>query len=151
MSTEPAEPGIVRAAGGVVWRLAADGTHEVLVVHRPRYGDWSLPKGKVEPGERRRDAALREVWEETGYRCDLGERLGNSPEYVVTDRRGRLRRKRVTWWVMTVRSGPHHEPDGVEIDQIAWRRLDDLDDADGGIDYEDERAMVRRWFTSIGR
>ena len=59
--------GVVRAAGGVVWQIRA-GTVEVLVVHRPRRGDWSFPKGKVEPGDfDERHTALREVLEETGY------------------------------------------------------------------------------------
>jgi 8-oxo-dGTP diphosphatase len=62
---------VIRAAGGVVVR---DG--RVLLVHRDRYDDWSLPKGKLEPGETWEDAALREVWEETGVRCTLGPFLG---------------------------------------------------------------------------
>ena len=64
---------LVRAAGGVVTRAGGRGGIEVLVVHRPRYDDWSLPKGKVEPGERDEDTARREVEEETGYRCTLGD------------------------------------------------------------------------------
>ena len=58
----------VFAAGGVVCRQSGD-TVEVLLVHRPRYDDWSLPKGKLDPGESFEDAALREVEEETGLRC----------------------------------------------------------------------------------
>ena len=64
----------VRAAGGVVARASGDGV-EVVLVHRPRYDDWSLPKGKLEPGESWEDGALREVEEETGLRCELGEEL----------------------------------------------------------------------------
>ena len=67
-------------------RPGRDGTgFEVLVVHRPRYDDWSLPKGKGEPGERDEDTATREVEEETGYRCSLGEEL-TTVRYI--DRRG---------------------------------------------------------------
>jgi 8-oxo-dGTP pyrophosphatase MutT (NUDIX family) len=63
--------GPVRAAGGVVRRAG-----EIAVVHRPRYGDWTLPKGKVEPGESDEECALREVEEETGLRCALVGELG---------------------------------------------------------------------------
>ena len=55
----------VQAAGGVVTRAAGDGPLQYLVVHRPRYDDWSLPKGKLEPGESFEDAARREIEEET--------------------------------------------------------------------------------------
>ena len=70
---------IVYAAGAVLWRPAQagadDGTLEVAVIHRPRYDDWSLPKGKVDPGETAPVAAVREVLEETGHRCVLGRKL----------------------------------------------------------------------------
>ena len=85
--------GVVRAAGGVVTRGEPP---EVLVVHRPRYDDWSFPKGKAEPGERDEDCALREVEEETGLRCELREEL---PSTSYTDARGRP--KRVRYWLMT--------------------------------------------------
>ncbi|HUF83802.1 MAG TPA: NUDIX domain-containing protein, partial [Acidimicrobiia bacterium] len=80
----------VRAAGGVVLRRGADGP-EVLVVHRPRYGDWSLPKGKCEPGEGDEDAARREVEEESGVRVRLGAEL---PTGAYLDRRGRPKQVR---------------------------------------------------------
>ena len=66
-------------------------------MHRPRYDDWSLPKGKVEPGETDEDAARREVEEETGYRCTLGDEL-TTVRYI--DRKGR--NKQVRFWKMTV-------------------------------------------------
>src|SRR5947208_721849 len=87
---------MVRAAGGLVTRTRPGGV-EVLIVHRPRYDDWSLPKGKAEPGETDEDTALREVEEETGYRCRLGAEL---PTVYYEDRRGR--QKQVRFWHMTV-------------------------------------------------
>ncbi len=108
--------GLVRAAGGVVTRVAdADGHGvEVLVVHRPRYDDWSLPKGKREPGERDEDAAIREVAEETGYRCTLGDELA-TVRYI--DRRGRD--KQVRFWRMTVVAAMAWSPNE-EVDERRW-------------------------------
>ena len=71
-----AQDGVVRAAGGVVSRRNERGEVEVLLVHRPHHGDWSFPKGKLEPGETDEECALREVWEETGLRCRLGHAIG---------------------------------------------------------------------------
>jgi 8-oxo-dGTP pyrophosphatase MutT (NUDIX family) len=89
----------VRAAGGIVVRDGADGP-EVLVVHRPQYGDWTFPKGKAQPGESDEACAVREVEEETGLRCALGEET-RATEYV--DARGRP--KRVRYWRMHVEGG----------------------------------------------
>jgi 8-oxo-dGTP diphosphatase len=99
---------VVRAAGGVVLRDTGAGV-EVLVVHRPRYDDWSFPKGKAEPGESDEDCAVREVEEETGLRCSLGREL---PFTDYTDPRGRP--KRVRYWEMEVVGGElgfEHEVD----------------------------------------
>jgi 8-oxo-dGTP diphosphatase len=104
--------GIVRAAGGVVARRGPDGV-EVLVVHRPRYDDWSFPKGKVEPGETDEECAVREVEEETGLVCVLEEELPVT-EYV--DARGRP--KRVRYWLMHPVGGElayRHE-----VDEARW-------------------------------
>ena len=86
----------VRAAGGVVHRLGEDGVREILVVHRPAYGDWSFPKGKLEPGEDEDAAALREVEEETGLRCRLDRELATTR---YRDARGRP--KTVRYWLMS--------------------------------------------------
>lgn len=99
---------VVRAAGGVVRR---DG--RILLVHRPKYDDWTFPKGKAEEGESDEDCALREVAEEAGLQCSLGEEIGTT-EYV--DSKGRD--KRVRWWLMRPVSGafvPNHE-----VDEIRW-------------------------------
>jgi 8-oxo-dGTP pyrophosphatase MutT (NUDIX family) len=107
----PPEPEVL-AAGGVVHRSGPSGP-EVLVVHRPRYDDWTLPKGKLDPGETLSGCALREVAEETGLRCRLGEHLADV-RYV--DHLGRS--KLVRYWAMTVESDDH-EPDG-EVDEVRW-------------------------------
>lgn len=108
----------VRAAGGVVTRAAAGGAPggslEYLVVHRPRYDDWSLPKGKLEPGESFEDAARREIEEETGVRVELGAALPAS-EYV--DRHGRP--KVVHYWRMTPIGAAAWDP-GDEVDETRW-------------------------------
>ena len=106
--------GVVQAAGGVVTRSARDGTLEVLVVHRPRYDDWSLPKGKLEPGESFEDAARREIEEETGVRVELGAALPTT-DYV--DRHGRP--KVVHYWRMTPVGRTAWEPND-EVDEMRW-------------------------------
>jgi 8-oxo-dGTP pyrophosphatase MutT (NUDIX family) len=122
----------VQAAGGVVVRKSEDGRREVAVVHRPRYDDWSLPKGKLESGEDSRDAALREVAEETGLRC---ETLAELPPSRYRDRK--RRRKQVRWWLMRPVDG-RFEPND-EVDELRWVPLERAADV---LDYEQDRELV---------
>jgi 8-oxo-dGTP diphosphatase len=108
----------VRAAGGVVVRRRDDGRFEVAVVHRPRYDDWSLPKGKLEEGESFAAAAVREVEEETGLRCELREELEPSR---YRDQRGR--EKLVRWWRMEPVAG-EFAPNS-EVDELRWLTPDE--------------------------
>ena len=122
MTDEP----LVRAAGGVVWRNDRAGGVQVLVVHRPRYDDWSLPKGKCDPGESFEDCARREVWEETGLRCELGADLG---EVRYRDHKGRP--KVVRYWAMQApdasSDGDHFEVND-EVDEVRWVQPADAPD-----------------------
>ena len=104
---------VVRAAGGVVSRVTPGGETELLVVHRPKYDDWTFPKGKTERGEHDIDCAIREVEEETGFRCAVGAEL-TSTTYV--DRKGRP--KEVRYWLMTIDHGSFTPTD--EVDELRW-------------------------------
>jgi 8-oxo-dGTP pyrophosphatase MutT (NUDIX family) len=108
---------LVRAAGGVLWRHAKDGELEVLLVHRPKYHDWTLPKGKLDDGESAEEAALREVEEETGFRVDLGDEL---PSTDYHDRYGRP--KTVRYWVMDIKDGEFRP--NREVDEVRWLTVD---------------------------
>ncbi len=100
------------AAGGAVWRLAADGTLETAVVHRPKYDDWSLPKGKVDAGEHPLQTAVREVGEETGLQVAVGRRG------VQTRYDHRQGPKRVDYWTMQHVAGDFVAND--EVDELRW-------------------------------
>lgn len=121
----------VRAAGGIVSRIVG-GRVEVLIVHRPAYGDWSLPKGKAAPGEPDEVCALREVEEETGLRCRLGGEVGVTR---YEDPKGRT--KVVRYFAM--------EPAGgsllleQEVDDARWV---ELDRALGELTYERDRELL---------
>lgn len=110
------ERGEVRAAGGVVVRQDGHRT-EVLLVHRPKYDDWTFPKGKAEEAESDEDCALREVEEETGFRCALGEEL---PSTRWIDRYGR--EKVARYWRMTILAGSFAPHD--EVDEVRWLSAD---------------------------
>ena len=104
----------IRAAGGVVWRPTPAGDVEVLLVHRPKYDDWSLPKGKRDhPDESDEETALREVEEETGLKARIGDEL---PERRYRDRNGQP--KVVRYWTMEPLSGSFAPHD--EVDEVRW-------------------------------
>jgi len=133
LNPEEEQP-VIRAAGGVVWRRS-EADVEVLLIHRPRYDDWSLPKGKADPGEDDVDTAAREVVEETGLICVLGAELAR---IRYNDRNGRP--KVVRYWSMTV-EGPAPTPftPNEEVDELAWLPFAE---ADTRLSYPRDRAVL---------
>jgi 8-oxo-(d)GTP phosphatase len=130
------EPRVIRAAGGVVWRHrdGAAGQLEVALVHRPKYDDWSLPKGKLEPGEMAIDAAVREVGEELGSAVAVSRRI-TCIGYDVAGGR-----KQVDFWVMRHRDGDFRPT--AEIDDARWLTPSD---ARAATSYEIERGVLDRF------
>lgn len=123
---------MVRAAGGVIYRRHDEGYLETLLVHRPRYDDWSFAKGKLDPGESYEDCALREVQEETGLICELkGEIAGST--YIDRHQRPKI----VRYWAMKPVSGKFRPCD--EVDQIAWLSLPD---ARSALSYEHDVEVL---------
>lgn len=106
---------IVQAAGGVVWRRRSNQKPEFLVIHRPRYDDWSLPKGKLDSGESYESCAAREVLEETGSTVKMGSAVGTIA-YVTAARNP----KRVRYWLMRHIDGDFRP--NAEVDDVRWLR-----------------------------
>jgi 8-oxo-dGTP diphosphatase len=131
MTIDP-EAAEVKASGGVVLRRG-DGGLEVAVVHRPKYDDWSFPKGKLDPGESWEEAALREVEEEIGLRCRLGHEL---PPTSYLDPKGRA--KVVRYWLMEPLEGAF-APSG-EVDEMRWLPAVE---ANRVLSYEHDRELLR--------
>ena len=124
----------IRAAGVVVFDSPGEATERrFLAVHRPHRHDWSLPKGKVDPGEITPCTAVRECDEETGYRVALGARLP-STHYVSGDMN-----KSVDYWVGHVREDEGFAPDE-EVDEICWVPVPE---ASAFLTYSDDAAIVR--------
>lgn len=122
----------VRAAGGVVWRPGGDGGREVLLVHRDRHDDWTLPKGKADEDESDEACALREVEEETGLVCELGPELA-STSYMVEARRP----KTVRYWAMRPVAGEAVASN--EVDAVRWLPLEEARDL---LTYDRDRAVL---------
>ncbi len=130
---------IVYAAGAVLWRPAVDPANkntalEIAVIHRPRYDDWSLPKGKVDPGETAPVAAVREVFEETGSRSILGRRLA-AVSYPID-----LGVKKVYYWA--ARSTGGEFAPGNEVDELIWLPVAD---ATKKLNYAQDRKVLRQF------
>lgn len=131
----------VRAAGGLVWRPAivadssgaTDDGVEVVVIHRPRHDDWSFPKGKLDRRESWEDAARREVEEETGLQCELGDEL---PATRYRDSKGRL--KEVRYWAMRAVGIRPWSPNR-EVDRRRWVPVDEAAEL---LTYEHDRRLL---------
>lgn len=123
---------MVKAAGGVV--LKGKKTPKIVIVHRPKYDDWSLPKGKLDRGESWEAAAVREVAEETNIQAKIVETLAPT-SYWIKDRP-----KVVLWYVMKVQKERKFKPNR-EVDQVVWVSLEE---ALKMLSYRDERAVVKQ-------
>lgn len=124
----------VRAAGGVVGR--GKDRAELIVIHRPKYDDWTLPKGKVEPGESDEECAIREVEEETGLQCRLGDEL---PTIRYLDRKDRF--KEVRYWSMRPVAG-EIQRGNEEVDEVRWVPVDK---AFAMLSYLHDQEVVSAW------
>lgn len=124
---------LVLAAGAVLWRPRGRAV-EVALAHRPRYDDWSLPKGKLDAGETEPVAAVREVHEETGFTCRLGRGLG-TVTYPIPEGT-----KLVRYWAAKALGGEFAA--NSEVDELVWLSVED---AAAKITYEHDRDVLRRF------
>jgi 8-oxo-dGTP diphosphatase len=142
---EPSLPDLIRAAGGLVWRKTPHGL-EILLIHRQRYADWSLPKGKLKPGESWQEAALREVLEETGLRTVVGDLAGDVFYYLNGCP------KIVLYWNMTVveadRNRQPQAENAAEVDALQWVSIPLALEQ---LSYRDERQLVQRASLAQGK
>ncbi|TGD87564.1 NUDIX hydrolase [Mycolicibacterium sp. CH28] len=132
-----AAPRRVVAAGAALWRPDPDtGEPRLAVIHRPRYDDWSLPKGKVDPGENEPVAAVREIWEETGQRSHLGRRLIQT-HYSIPQGH-----KTVHYWAARALGGEFVPGD--EVDRIDWLPIVDATER---LTYPHDRDVLAAFTT----
>lgn len=127
----------VVAAGGIVIDATSAAAPLVLLVHRPKYDDWSFPKGKAEPDETIEEVALREVREETGLTCRIIRPL-QAVRYGYDNRKGENRQKVVHYFLMGRTSGAL-AVNNYEIDDARWF---EFDEARGALDYEHDRELL---------
>lgn len=135
MTNNP-EVELIRAAGGLLWRDSPRGK-EIAIIHRKRYKDWTLPKGKLDNGEDWQTAAIREVQEETGYDVQIEDFAG------ITCHMHDNRPKVVLYWNMRLleeqKESPQKQIDSQEVDKVKWMTIQE---ALGRLDYENEKALI---------
>jgi len=137
MSTE--NP-VIYAAGAVLWRIGENKKVEIALIHRPRYDDWSLPKGKLDPNETMIGCAHREVMEETGYSAVFGPEIGHAT-YIVDGVT-----KLVKYWSAQAVGEATGKPNPQEVDQILWLSTSD---ARKKLALDDDRSIVD-FFSEFG-
>ncbi|MGW3104921.1 NUDIX hydrolase [Streptomyces sp. NPDC001100] len=130
----------VQAAGCVLWRHRSAGDLELALVHRPKWDDWSWPKGKLKRGETFEEAARREVLEETGHTCRLGTRL---PSARYVDHQGRP--KEVRYWAAEATGGTFEPND--EVDTLVWVRPDEAHER---LTYRRDRDLISLALMAVG-
>jgi len=123
---------VIQAAGGILWKKEGD-QKKLAVVHRKRYKDWSLPKGKVDKKETWKETALREVLEETGYEAKIKKYAG-SISYLLEGKP-----KVVLFWHMKIKSEKKSKMNG-EVDQVRWVTVEE---AESLLDYPDELILIK--------
>lgn len=122
---------VIQSAGGLLWRETPHG-RELLGIHRQKYDDWTLPKGKLEPGESWTEAAIREVWEETGYQAEITTFAG----CICYSFKGIP--KVVLFWNMRAIGECCFSPTK-EVDRIEWVKMKDIF---ARLTYDDEKMLV---------
>jgi 8-oxo-dGTP diphosphatase len=124
----------IEGAGAVLWQSEEDGDVTIAIIHRPRYDDWSLPKGGVDPGESHIQAAFREVLEETGVRAFFGPEIG-TVDYEVNGVT-----KEVRYWLAEADQFNAATPNPEEVDAVEWLSISDAIEK---LSNSDDREIVR--------